>query len=409
MGFDLPQTLKTYLLHRFTLVCSCLFHACIKLLDSVLEVFDFTNLIRHTELNVYLVREVYFIGAKVYLETQLLASIFIDKTGFPTMSELKTFVLENSNGMRVELLNLGARLISVKMPVDGELKEMLVAYKELESYKTDEAYLGVSCGRVANRIGKGRFELNGQVYQLPINNGPNSLHGGDVNFAHQYWAAEEGTNAVTFTVVSADGDQGYPGNVTAKVTYTLTEENEIKVDFAATTDQDTPINMTNHSYFNLGEEDCKDLVMQIKASSVLELDAGQCPTGALVSVAADPDFDFRAPKKLRPGIDTPSSWVVRDAEGYDHCYALDNGPFADPKATLTSEKNGVQLQVFTDQPGIQCYSGRWLGNGELVNYQGVALESQNFPDAINKPHFPDSVLKAGDTYNHHLIFKFVTL
>lgn len=325
------------------------------------------------------------------------------------MSDLKKFVLVNANGMQVELLNLGARIHSICLPVEGELKEMVVNYQDLSAYESDEFYLGATCGRVCNRIGQGLFELNGQSYSLPINDGVNCLHGGKVNFAHKYWQVEEypADNRLEFSLRSEAMDQGFPGELLAKVSYQLTEANELKVLFSAKADKDTPVNLTNHAYFNLGEENCKDLLLQVHADHYLELDETQCPTGEMVSVA-DSEFDFRQPGEIRVGIDNPESSELVESEGYDHCYVFNKGLNGSPKATLTSEQNNIRMKLYSDQPGLQVYSGRWL-DGVLNNYQGIALESQNFPDAVNKPQFPNSILKAGETYQHELVYQFETL
>ena len=210
-----------------------------------------------------------------------------------------------------------------------------------------------------------------------------------------------------FSLVSEHLEQGFPGQLEAKVTYQLTEQNELKISFSGQTDADTPINLTNHCYFNLGEESCKELELELQAARYLTLNENSVPTGAFTPVLKG-DFCFREAKRLGPCLDEPKDEALRIAEGYDHCFVLDHSPFSTPKAVLTSRRNKVQLQVFTDQPGIQLYTGRYL-DGEFTPFQGVCLESQNFPDAINQAHFPNSVLRVGETYQHELIYQFVAI
>ncbi|AWB68163.1 galactose-1-epimerase [Saccharobesus litoralis] len=326
------------------------------------------------------------------------------------MSELKQITLKNNQGMQVELLNVGARVRSIKFPVNGQPTEMTVAYQNVENYQDDVFYLGATCGRVCNRIANGKFELNGQSYDLPINNGPNCLHGGELNFSYRFWQIEQASltdTFVKFDLVSEEGDQGFPGQVTSSVIYQLTEQNELKINYLATTTAPTPINMTNHCYFDLGEGSCRELSLQMAASSYLPLDEHCIPTGETRAVEQG-EFSFRQPAVIGERIDNAKDEQLVAAGGYDHCLILDNSPMSEAKATLTSHKNNIKLELFTDQPSVQLYSGRYLG-GELTGFQGVCLEAQNYPDAINQAHFPNSVLQVGEEYYRNIVFKFSAL
>ncbi|WP_111977905.1 aldose epimerase family protein [Algibacillus agarilyticus] len=323
---------------------------------------------------------------------------------------LKVITLKNANGMQVELLNIGARIRSIKFPVAGELTEMTVAYQNVDSYADDVFYLGATCGRVCNRIAKGQFALNEKTYQLAITNGENCLHGGELNFSYRYWQIDNSQTTeqkAVFNLTSAAGDEGFPGQLNVSVVYTLTDDNRVEITYLADSDADTIINLTNHCYFDLGEKTSNNLLLQLEAASYLPLNEQSIPTGELKAVGQG-DFAFREFAQLGDRQAKATDEQVLAAGGFDHCYVLDNTPFSQAKATLVSEKNQVKLQLFTDQAGVQLYTGRYLG-GEFDGFQGVCLEAQNFPDAINHAHFPSPILRKGEQYKREVVYQFSAL
>jgi aldose 1-epimerase len=321
--------------------------------------------------------------------------------------ELATVTLTNDYGMSVEIINFGARIKSVKFPVNSVPTEMILGYESAQAYVTDEFYLGATCGRVCNRIAGGKFKLNGQEYQLPLNDGINCLHGGDDNFSLRYWQVDKKTltnNSVTLLLLSVDGDQGFPGTLNISVTYQLSADNKLSIKYLGNTDLATPINLTNHTYFNLGEKDCQSLYLQMRSSAFLETDAANIPTGNIVS-AARSDYDFREPASIGKRQRNSQDESLKTKNGYDHCFVLDNSPFEQAKATLTSMENQISLSVYTDQPAIQLYTGFYL-SGKFSAYQGLCLEAQNYTDADNNKHFPTNVLKENQQYQRTIVFEF---
>lgn len=318
---------------------------------------------------------------------------------------IEFITLNNANKMHVTICNLGARITSILFPCQDQLQEMLVTYAEPEHYIKDEFYLGATCGRVCNRIANGQFALDGKHYQLSTNDNGNCLHGGTNNFATRYWQIDQHTlrnNYLRLLLTSSDGDQGFPGEVTAAVEYELNDDNELSMQFSATTDQATPINLTNHCYFNLGESDAQDLLVSINAEQILEKTNTGIPTGKLLSIAGSL-FDFRSQKSLNEQYSTPNYQAFFNTDDYDHCYVLANSQ--SPHATLSSVKNGIQMVLQTDQPAIQFYSGRYLAS-PFKPHQGLCLEAQNYTDAINQPHFPSSVLAPNSVYKRFIRYSF---
>ena len=326
------------------------------------------------------------------------------------MDRLETVLLTNENMMSVEILNFGARIKSIKFPVNDKPTEMILGYASAQEYVNDEFYLGATCGRVCNRIAGGRFELDGRQYQLTLNDGENCLHGGDNNFSLRYWQIDRQTltnNSVTLLLVSVDGDQGFPGTLNLSVTYQLSADNKLSIQYSANTDEATPINLTNHSYFNLGEKDCQSLYLQMMSSAFLESNAANIPTGKFISVT-ETDFNFREPVLIGKRQRNTQDKSLKIHKGYDHCFVLDNSPFEEPKAILTSLKNKVSLFVYTDQPAIQFYTGFYL-SGEFKSYQGLCLEAQNYTDADNHKHFPTNILKPNQQYRRKIILGFASI
>ncbi|MCJ8292942.1 MAG: galactose mutarotase [Colwellia sp.] len=325
-------------------------------------------------------------------------------------SELATITLTNDYGMSVEIINFGARIKSIKFPVNDNPTEMILGYASATDYLTDEFYLGATCGRVCNRIAGGKFELAGRQYQLPLNDGENSLHGGDNNFSLRYWRLCKGTltnSSATLSLVSPHGDQGFPGTIELAVTYQLSADNKLSIQYLANTDLATPINLTNHAYFNLGEKDCQSLYLQMMSSAFLETDSANIPTGNIISVAGT-DYNFREPAAIGYRQQHTEDESLKTKNGYDHCFVLDNTPFEQPKAILTSLKNQISLSVYTDQAAIQLYTGYYL-SGKFSSYQGVCLEAQNYTDADNNKHFPSNILQPNQQYQREIIYEFESI
>lgn len=323
------------------------------------------------------------------------------------MAQLESILLTNEYGMSVEIINFGARIKSIKFPINAMPTEMTLGYTSPEAYVHDEFYLGATCGRVCNRIAGGKFELDGQHYQLPLNDGENCLHGGDDNFSLRFWKIDKQTltnNSVTLLLISVDGDQGFPGTLNLSVTYQLSADNKLSIHYSANTNLATPINLTNHTYFNLGEKDCQLLNLQINSSAYLESDAANIPTGKIISVA-ETDYNFRKPASVGHRQKITEDKSLKEKNGYDHCFVLDNTPFDKPKAILTSLQNQISLSIYTDQPTIQLYTGFYLSE-KFSAYQGLCLEAQNYTDADNNKHFPNNIVKPTQQYQRKIIFSF---
>ncbi|NQZ89567.1 MAG: galactose mutarotase [Colwellia sp.] len=326
------------------------------------------------------------------------------------MSGLETVTITNKNGMRVEIINFGARVKSIKFRVNNILTEMTLGYGTAEEYLNDDLYLGATCGRVCNRIAGGKFELDGCLYQLPLNDGENCLHGGDNNFSLRYWQIDRQTlnhSSVTLLLVSDHGDQGFPGTLNMSVTYELRSDNKLSIQYSANTDLTTLINLTNHAYFNLGEKDCESLYLQLFSSAYLESDRSNIPTGTILPVE-NSDYNFKQPVQIGHQQNNTNDKSLKEKQGYDHCFILDDSPFDKPKAILTSFQNQISMSIYTDQPTIQLYTGFYL-TGQFISYQGLCLEAQNYTDAQNHLNFPSNVLKPNQKYQRTIIFGFESL
>ena len=321
--------------------------------------------------------------------------------------EIAALTLTNDYGMSVEIINFGARIKSIKFPINAIPTEMILGYASAQEYINDEFYLGATCGRVCNRIASGKFELGGRQYQLPLNDGENCLHGGVDNFSLRFWQVDEESvtdSSVTLSLFSKDGDQGFPGNLELSVTYQLSADNKLSIQYSAYTDLPTPVNLTNHAYFNLAEQDCQSLYLQMRSSAYLETDSANIPTGNIISVAGT-DYNFREPAAIGYRQQHTEDESLKTKKGYDHCFVLDNTPFEQPKVILTSLKNQISLSVYTDQSAIQLYTGYYL-SGNFSSYQGVCLEAQNYTDADNNKHFPSNILKSKQQYQRKIVYKF---
>jgi aldose 1-epimerase len=320
---------------------------------------------------------------------------------------LQTVTLSNNHGMSVEIINFGARIKSIKFPVNSKPTEMTLGYASTEEYLNDESYLGATCGRVCNRISGGKFQLDGKQYNLPQNDGENCLHGGVDNFSFRDWKIDKRTltnSSVTLSLLSNDGDQGFPGTVNLFITYQLSEDNQLIIQYFANTDLATPINLTNHAYFNLGEKDCESLSLQINASSYLESDDNNLPTGNIIPVDGT-DYNFREHTVIGERQQNTEDRSLKAKSGYDHCFILDNTPFGHPNAVVTSLQNKISLSVYTDQPAIQLYTGFYL-DGKFTSYEGLCLEAQNYTDAENNRNFPSNILRPTQQYQRKIIFEF---
>lgn len=325
----------------------------------------------------------------------------ITKTDFGQTSlgeNVSLFHMENSSGAYIEVTDFGARIVKIVVPnKDGELINTCLSLPTVEAYEKDDTYLGSICGRVANRICKGHFSLNGVDYQLAINNGPNHLHGGMVGYAYKCWNASVKDDKLVLVMDSPDGDENYPGNLTLTVTYSWSEDNEISILYEAVCDQDTIINVTNHAYFNLNNAEGTILNHElfIDADAITPIDETLIPTGEFRPVEGTP-FDFRTIRTIGKFIENDDA-QFHIAGTYDHNFVI-NGDGLREAAVLQSKESGVRMTCFTDQPGVQIYVP--------PVHHSVCLETQHFPDSINHENFPSVVLPAGEPFRSKTLYHF---
>lgn len=333
---------------------------------------------------------------------------------------VEIYTLTNAKGAEARIMTYGGTVVSLKVPDrDGKLGDVVLGYPSLDGYLKNSPYFGCITGRYANRIAKGRFSLNGKTYTLAVNNDPNHLHGGVKGFDKVVWNAKEmrskGGVGVEFSYLSKDGEEGYPGNLSVKVVYTLTESNELRIDYTATTDQPTVVNLTHHSYFNLaGAGSILNHELMLNADKFTPTDATAIPTGKLQSVKGTP-FDFTKSTSIGARIDQKDEQIAF-GRGYDHNYVLRGGRGRLKLAARVVEPtSGRVMEVLTTEPGIQFYTGNFLdgsitGKGGQVYQQryGFCLEPQHFPDSPNQPSFPSTVVKPGQAYKTTTVFKFLT-
>lgn len=361
-------------------------------------------------------------GLAAGLERRQAAEAGVSRAPFGRTADgtpVEVFTLTNRAGVEIRAITYGGIITSIRVPDrSGRFADVALGFDRLEPYLPRHPYFGALIGRYGNRIGGARFELDGQTYQLAANNGPNHLHGGVRGFDRHVWAAEPiggGAAGVAFTRTSPDGEEGYPGTLQARVTYTLTDANELAVEYQATTDKPTPVNLTQHTYFNLAGHDSGDIlghVVTIYADRFTPVDSTLIPTGELAAVEGTP-FDFRQPAAIggRIGDAHPQ---LKHAGGYDHNFVLNRrGPDLQPAARVLEPASGRTLEVRTTEPGLQFYSGNFLdgsqtGKGGAVyrHRTGLCLETQHFPDSPNKPQFPSTILKPGETYRSRTVFTF---
>ena len=331
--------------------------------------------------------------------------------------EVRLYSLTNKQGAEAHFINQGAKLVSLIVPSRSGWTDVVIGHDSLQEYlDSEEAYFGAICGRYANRVAKGSFSLDGESYQLPINNGPNALHGGLKGFSAVIWDAEQtAANRIAFHYVAADGEEGYPGEHHVEVVYTLTEEHELTIEYRATTSKPTILNLTNHSYFNLsgdGDASVHDHSLQIDAEEYLPTDETAIPYGAPAAVEGTP-MDFREPHLVGERIDTAWDQLVW-ARGYDHTYILDKplGKLG-RAARCSSPKTGIVMEVYTDQPGVQLYTGNWM-SGNMRGKHGhryparaaLCLETQHYPDSPNRPEYPSTRLDPGQEFHSTTAFRF---
>ena len=333
------------------------------------------------------------------------------------------FRLRNAGGAELRVAALGGAILSLVVPDrDGRMGDVVLGYAEPASYARNPSYLGVLCGRVANRIAGARFVIDGHEHRLDANDGANQLHGGARGFSHAVWRAEpfetrDGAGVV-LEHTSPDGDAGYPGTLHARATYTLTDTNRLVVDYEATTDRPTHVSLTQHSYFNLAGHDAGDIgghVLELRADRYLPVSASLIPTGELRDVGGTP-FDFRTPTPIGARIDAHDEQLAI-GRGYDHCFVVRRGAGDESEVRLAARvvepRSGRVLEVHTSAPGVQLYTGNWLGDGVPGKggamygpRAGFALETQAFPDSPNQPSFPSTLLRPGETHRSRTIYAF---
>lgn len=352
-------------------------------------------------------------------------SVTIEKSAYGTTAKgekIDSYKLKNQKGMEVDIMTYGGIITSLKVPNKaGVSEEVVIGFNNFEQYTKDNPYFGALIGRYGNRIAKGKFTLDGKEYKLATNNGKNALHGGPEGFHRRIWTVEEakGGNAAVLKLkyISKDMEEGYPGNLTVFVTYTLNNDNSLDVLYEATTDKKTVVNLTQHSYFNLSGDFTKTILndeITIDADKLVPVDADLIPTGKLDDVTNTP-FDFRKPKAIGKDIEVTNDQLKKGL-GYDHCWVLNDQDkgfrFA---ASAYEPTSGRLLEVYTDQPGIQLYTGNFLDgtlptrDGKTYAHRtGLCLETQHYPDSPNQKDFPTTVLNPGENYKTKTTFKFST-
>ncbi|MYM94090.1 aldose epimerase family protein [Duganella vulcania] len=339
-------------------------------------------------------------------------------TAAPFGPEATLYTLTNTNGMIVKISNLGGVITEIHTPDrDGQLADVCLGFDDAAAYLGESHYFGALIGRYGNRIANGRFTLDGETFQLDVNNGVNHLHGGADGFHRRMWDAETFATpksaGLILSYLSADGEQGYPGNLEVTVIYELRDNNELRIAFHAITDKATPVNLTNHAYFNLaGKGDILSHELTIAADAYTPVDSGLIPTGELPAVAGTP-FDFRTPHAIGARIDADDE-QLRHGAGYDHNFVLNkSAPRAlELAARVRDPSSGRVLEVLTQEPGVQFYSGNFLhdgmgGKGRIYGHRsGFCLEPQHYPDSPNRPEFPSTILRPGEEYTTVMAYRF---
>ncbi len=328
--------------------------------------------------------------------------------------------LKNSNGMELGITNFGGRFVYLKVPgKEGKPVNVIVGFDSvLQFQKSTEPYFGATIGRFGNRIAKGKFSIDGTGYTLSVNNGANTLHGGKNGFQYKVWDAKQaGDSVLELSYLSKDGEEGFPGNLQVKVTYSLTQANEIKMQYEAVTDKKTVVNLTNHAFFNLngaGSGTINNHLLMINADNYTPVDATLIPTGKIETVKGTP-FDFTTAIKIGEHVNDSTNAQLKNGAGYDHNFVLNknNGTGLNLAATALGDKSGIFMEVFTQEPGLQFYGGNFMQGKNIISGGGkddyrtaFCLETQHFPDAPNQPAFPSTILEPGKMYKTVSVYKF---
>jgi aldose 1-epimerase len=345
----------------------------------------------------------------------------IQKSAFGTTKDgaaVDLYTLTNSKGAVAKIMTFGATVTELHVPdKSGKVDDVVLGFDNIGQYETQSPYFGCAVGRYANRIAKGTFPLDGQTYNVPVNNGPNALHGGLKGFDKRIWNAQERQSkdglSLAFTYLSKDGEEGYPGNLQTTVVYTLTNDNVLRIDYTATTDKPTVVNLTNHSYFNLaGSGDVLNHEAQLEADRFTPVDATLIPTGIIASVKGTA-LDFTTPHRIGENIGN----IPKEVGGYDHNYVINGGGNGRivRAARVYEPTSGRVMEVYTDQPGVQLYTGNFLDGtvtgkgGQTYNkHAAFCLETQHYPDSPNHPNFPTTVLRPGQTFRSSTEYRFST-
>ncbi|RYY58420.1 MAG: galactose mutarotase [Chitinophagaceae bacterium] len=330
------------------------------------------------------------------------------------------YILKNKNGLQAAVTNYGGRLVSLLVPdKNGKLVDVVIGFDSLAGYqRSTEPYFGATIGRYGNRIAKGKFTLDGKQYTLALNNGANTLHGGKQGFQYQVFDAKQvGDSALELSYLSKDMEEGYPGNLQVKVTYTLTSANELQLEYSAVTDKRTPVNLTNHAFFNLnGSGTINNHVLMINADNYTPVDSTLIPSGKNTPVANTP-FDFRKPTTIGSRVDVDNE-QLKNGKGYDHNFVINaTVPSGWNKAAeITGDRSGIKMEIWTEEPGLQFYGGNFMQSmnamkaGSRDDFRtAFALETQHFPDSPNQPSFPGTILDPGKTYHTKSVYRFTTV
>jgi aldose 1-epimerase len=322
----------------------------------------------------------------------------------PDGRPVQAYTMRDPGGLSATVIQYGARLAALEVPVAAGVRNVTLGFERLAPYLSDGAHLGAIAGRYANRIAGGRFVLDGREHRLSVNNGANTLHGGAVGFAQALWEAEPEGETLRLIHVSPDGDQGFPGRLRAEVRYRL-QGGDLVIDYEATTDAPTVVNLTNHAYFNLaGAGTVMDHTITIAADRFLPVDAALIPTGELRAVDGTP-FDLRRPTRIGDRIDADDA-QLRLGGGFDHCFVLADAPHPAPQPAARVEAEGIVLDVLTTEPAVQLYSGNFLSGQPFAWRTGFCLETQHFPDSPNRPAFPSTVLRPGSAFWSRTVYRF---
>ncbi|MEX8546608.1 MAG: aldose epimerase family protein [Mucilaginibacter sp.] len=344
------------------------------------------------------------------------------KTAFEkTIDNKKTdlYVLKNKNGMEAAITNYGGRLVSLLVPdKNGKMTDVVDGFESVEGFQhSTEPYFGATIGRYGNRIAKGKFKLDGKEYAFFKNNGPNTLHGGKKGYQDVVWDAKQlNDTTLQLTYLSKDMEEGFPGNLNVKVTYTLTGDNCLKINYEATTDKPTVVNLTNHAFFNLNGSGSGTILnheVQIDADNYTPVDSTLIPSGKIVTVAGTP-FDFKKSTAIGARVNDNNE-QLKNGKGYDHNFVLNKHGSSTPVAKVKGDKSGIVMEVYTEEPGLQFYSGNFMHSKNSMKYgkkddyrTAFAMETQHFPDSPNQPQFPSTVLKPGQTYKTQSCYKFLS-